>query len=30
MPRFKYNPGDLLGPFQIQMIERTYKGTDGH
>lgn len=25
-----YQPGDLLGPYQIEMIERTVKAAGGH
>lgn len=30
MPKFKYNPGDMLGPFDILMLERTEKKSGGH
>lgn len=28
MPKFKYNPGDKIGPYQIQMVERIKKKDD--
>lgn len=30
MPKFKYNPGDYLGPNKILMLERTYKDNNKH
>ena len=28
MPKFKYNPGDKIGPYQIQMVKRIKKKND--
>lgn len=30
MAKFKYNPGDKLGPSNILMLERTVKEKSGH
>lgn len=29
MPKFKYNPGDKIGPENILMIKRTFKEKGG-
>ena len=30
MPKFKYNPGDKIGPYQIKMIARLRKKDKKH